>query len=223
MCILSANAQHIICARQVSWIVTVSSTWDNFWNINCIKFTHVWLHCMQSFLQRVLLHASKLCEAEAEKRLPSGSTCRKFPGPSCLLTVHCRQITAPPAHHLHHDLLQSTQRCWTGRTTKARCWSDCLLCLSIFCLYRNTWLLKGGWRVGEWSLLYFKFTHPLVDLLAPHTFIHGGYAEETDKAIRTAYGSSTYVIFFTILSNLLFEFQYSSLLSTNYGPRWKWS
>ena len=44
-----------------------------------MKFTPA---CCNLFCNVFLLHASKLCKGEAEKRLLSGSTCRKFPGPS---------------------------------------------------------------------------------------------------------------------------------------------
>ena len=148
MCILSANAQHIICARQVSWIVTVSCTWDNFWNTNCIKFTHVWIHCMLSFLQRVLLHASS---ASVRQRQRSG----------CSVAAPAESSQAPPASSqsiaaksLLHQHITSTMICFKahkgaelgGQPKHAAGANAC--CVYQYFVYTGTpgcWKVGGGW------------------------------------------------------------------------------
>ena len=136
-----------------------SHVWYIAWNLFCNVF-----YCMQAnSASQKQRSGSSVAAAPAESS--------QAPPHSPLPPNHCSTSTSPPPDVLQHDVIQSTQKCWIGSTLLERLFTY----WSRLCVYMNTWLLRGGWSAGKWSLLSIKFIFRLVNFLPPAHRSTGGH------------------------------------------------
>ena len=164
-----------------------SHVWYIAWNLFCNVF-----YCMQAnSASQKQRSGSSVAAAPAESS--------QAPPHSPLPPNHCSTSTSPPPDLLQHDVIQSTQKCWNGSTLLERLFTY----WSRLCVYMNTWLLRGGWSAGKWSLLSIKFIFRLVNFSAPRTSIYGGscHAKVTEKEVEKSYALSISLIYLLINQN----------------------
>ena len=158
---------------------------SHVWYIACNLFCNVF-YCMQALTLR-----GREAAPQWQLHLP------KVPRP--LLTVHCRQITARPAHHLH--LIHSSMTRFKAHKSAEL---GAIACCEYQYFVNTCELLIWGWRVGRISMLSIKFTHRLVNFSAPHTSIHGRSCRGDRKFRTISCAVCTEYLFniFTIYSKL---------------------